>query len=1456
MKKFWLFAVVLTLVAVCFACCACDSIFKPVEEEGETTPDSEPTIPDPEPTTPDPGAPSSGDGQPSTHDHTFGSWVEVVSPTCTEAGKRQRTCTDCGADETETLPSTGHKYAVDYTCVDRVCTVCGDVAVATSAHRLQNGVCLDCGYTAMRYSEGLEYALNTDETAYTVVGAGTFSDVLLAIPETYQGKPVTAIGERAFAGCTPLRNVILPDSIESIGEEAFAECFLDDDDVLLSIVLSDALYGEVEETGVLDDFIFAFRYDREEGKFWGPEYVYENVEFSPDGLVYSRDTDVLKDVGLDGYDRLLVFNMGTAPDLVIDTDCCVLPYAFALQRYVQSIRFTASKIGLGAYAFLECSVQSVTFDPHTTLDLGEAFDEGSNLQRIELPDAEYIRSISDYCFVYCDELQYNEYDNACYVGNAANPYMLLVKAQNIDVASCEIHPDTVIIGYEAFYKCSLLTSIAIPDRVQLIKSGAFEKTAIKQVSFGAGLREIEARAFYCPLESIVLPQGVQRIGDGVFGASLKALVLPQGLLSLGQNALPYLDRLVLPSSLCEISNQNLASSAYTYLDGVYYLGSENNPYFAAIKIDESLSHVDLHPDTVLFSLNKPSSDTYYYRVKTVSLPQGLRYIHPDTFDSFDGSMLQSITAEGNTRYKTEGNCLVDTETQTLLRAFGDEVQIPEGVVTVADGAFRGLVRLRRLVLPDTVETIGRRVFTGCVDLVYLELGANLRRIDDFNFDVYVGGSGILSAAPNIVELCNRTRYDLSDSDVDSDRMNNISIRVKYVITSPQDSRLRIVGNNVLYVTDEDTIFVRTLGNGLSVEVPDGVTLVAEKSIPSTVVTLSFPDTVKVISSNVFYLYSTGNYVSPTRLCRVTLGSGLLTIGEGAFEDCSGLEEIYNRSTLALELGGSDYGGVAEHAKRILTSLEDSDIYVDEYGLVYKKTDGGKLYAWLGQTDTLVISSATAAEDNIFRNNSTLKHLTLRTSCEISFSNCMNLTSVLFGKEVSKIDASCFGGCNNILSLTVEEDNPYYYSKDNCVIHRASGTLVFGCSTSVIPDDGSVSTIGESAFSGRYKSASLVLPASVKSIENYAFCDAAIEILELSDQVETLYGNAFSYCSNLRKVVIGANVSSLGLAFNGCTNLEEVVFPETCKITEIYGAFQNTGLKRVVLPDSVGTVGWNAFRNCSQLEEVVFGASVWRIGEWAFQGCAIQHLVIPQSVSYIDESAFQASNNLLTVTILGAASIGRQAFEYCTKLYRVELGAGVSGIGNNAFAQCANLVSVVNHSSLPIALGSDSYGKIALNALEVCSDVEESKLHIENGMIWFEGDDDVVLVQINRIDGDALVVPEGTTVIRKEATAVLYSSNGMGGFDTRPVYVVQLPDSVVDIQESAFYYISVSSISIGKAVTHIGYNAIPTGYLRHVEYAGTVAEWQAIDNELTIDWSNDYIIHCTDGDLHVQYYKEY
>ena len=131
-----------------------------------------------------------------------------------------------------------------------------------------------------------------------------------------------------------------------------------------------------------------------------------------------------------------------------------------------------------------------------------------------------------------------------------------------------------------------------------------------------------------------------------------------------------------------------------------------------------------------------------------------------------------------------------------------------------------------------------------------------------------------------------------------------------------------------------------------------------------------------------------------------------------------------------------------------------------------------------------------------------------------------LTEMHIRENVSYIGELVFYGCDSLIDLTVDEGNTVFHSAGNCVIETKEKMLVIGCKGSVMPNDGSINSIGYGAFAGHTQIEEIVLPDSIVCIGE----------------------SAFDGCLALRSVFIPESVEVIGLdAFYDCPNLERVVF---------------------------------------------------------------------------------------------------------------------------------------------------------------------------------------------------------------------------------------------------------------------------------------------------------------------------
>ena len=208
--------------------------------------------------------------------------------------------------------------------------------------------------------------------------------------------------------------------------------------------------------------------------------------------------------------------------------------------------------------------------------------------------------------------------------------------------------------------------------------------------------------------------------------------------------------------------------------------------------------------------------------------------------------------------------------------------------------------------------------------------------------------------------------------------------------------------------------------------------------------------------------------------------------------------------------------------------------------------------------------------------------------ESAFEDCTGLTSIIIPGSVMSIGEGALWSCTSLSSITVDENNLVYHSINDCLIETATGTLIFGCQSSVIPD--SVTSIGDSAF---------------------------------------------TLCSGLTSITIPNSVTNIGaFAFDCCTGLTSIIIPDS--VTSIgEGAFAGSGLTNITIPDSIMSISDWAFYECKDLTSITIPDSVTSIGSRAFYGCTgLTSVTIPDSVTSIGSSAFYNCTGLTDVYYAG------------------------------------------------------------------------------------------------------------------------------------------------------------------------------------------------------------------------------
>ena len=516
------------------------------------------------------------------------------------------------------------------------------------------------------------------------------------------------------------------------------------------------------------------------------------------------------------------------------------------------------------------------------------------------------------------------------------------------------------------------------------------------------------------------------------------------------------------------------------------------------------------------------------------------------------------------------------------------------------------------------------------------------------------------------------------------RYNSIDNRIVYSKT-PLTSIMKgssncIYGNDIGY----STIFNYTKSS-------ESVTITSLTEYGKQLSVIKVPSKIEDLSVTEL---SSSSFNDCTNLISVTIPGSVTSIGLGAFSGCVSLE------SMTTPFVGAEAGKTAE------------DTYQYPFGYIF-----GESYYTGGTAvrQTYYGSSTSSTTSTTYYIPSSLRSVTVTGGNILygAFDNCSILTSVTLSDSMTSIGERAFGGCSSLETLTVAEGNAVYHSAGNCIIETATKTLIVGCKGSVIPDDGSVTSIGWGAFFNCTTPTSIVIPNSVTSIGDHGFHGCTSLSITIGNGVTSIGDSAFDSCTSLTSVTIGNSVTSIGDGvFMGCDSLTsihytgdmvswlektwhskvmssgrmlyiggnkvegELVIPNGIASIPSYAFAYQTGITSVAIPDSVTSIGARAFDNCKSLTSIVIPDSVTSIGDYAFRGCtSLTSVTIGDGVTSIGNYAFRDCTAEIiwggtpTITAIGSYAFAGYAGTSIT------IPDSVTSIRNYAFSDCTSLTSV-------------------------------------------------------------------------------------------------------------------------------------------------------------------------------------
>ena len=490
----------------------------------------------------------------------------------------------------------------------------------------------------------------------------------------------------------------------------------------------------------------------------------------------------------------------------------------------------------------------------------------------------------------------------------------------------------------------------------------------------------------------------------------------------------------------------------------------------------------------------------------------------------------------------------------ISRSQVSSLEIPNSVTCIYYGAFAQCKNLDGITLPNSLTGISGELFNGCTALTSINIPETVTYIGEGAFQNCSGLSSI--NIPNAVDS---------------------------------------IGEGA---------FSGCTGLTGTVIIPNGITAISDSVFMdcAKLEQIILPNTVTTIGNWAFARCSGLN--------EFTIPEGVNSIGYRAFLGCTGLTSIHIPASVN-SIGASIFSYCPGITR----------ITVDDANPVYDSREGcnaiiesssNKLIA--GCQNTVIPNTIETIGVRAFEFCQNLTSITIPSSVtsieKSAFWGCSGLTEIFIPSTVTSIDWSSFAGYSGLTSLTVQDGNPVYDSREGCnaIIVTETNTLLTGCQTTVVPN-------------------------TVKTIGKYSFelCTGLTEI-DIPESVTAIDSLAFFWCTNLKSIQLGDSLETIGFyAFYGCTSLQEVIIPNSVKLIED-NAFEGcTGMTNLIIGEAVDTIGTRAFWKCTSLTKVTIPNSVTDLGFLTFQDCTgLNNVTIGSGVTVM-YAVFSGCDDLESIT---------------------------------------------------------------------------------------------------------------------------------------------------------------------------------------------------------------------------------